>query len=65
MLDECPCPQGRFDFVADAKLIRPDIYFVCDDASKLDERMSLFEKVQADDVMTYTLCACIFSVSSW
>ena len=35
---------GRFDFVQDAKLIQPDIYFVNDDASKLDERMSLFEK---------------------
>ena len=33
---------GRFDFVEDAKEIKPDIYFVNDDASKLEERMSLF-----------------------
>lgn len=36
--------MGRFDFVEDAKQLKPDIYFVNDDASKLDERMSLFEK---------------------
>lgn len=35
---------GRFDFVEDAKLLKPDIYFVNDDASRLEERMSLFEK---------------------
>jgi len=36
--------SGRFDFVEDAKELRPDIYFVNDDASQLEERMSLFEK---------------------
>lgn len=36
--------MGRFDFVEDAKRIKPDIYFVNDDASKLDERMSLFKQ---------------------
>lgn len=38
------CGTGRFDFVEDAKVLKPDIYFVNDDASKLEERMSLFEK---------------------
>ena len=40
--------MGRFDFVEDAKLIKPDIYFVNDDASKLEERMSLFEEAGLD-----------------
>lgn len=35
---------GRFDFVRDAELIKPDIYFVNEDASKLEERMSLFSQ---------------------
>jgi glycerol-3-phosphate cytidylyltransferase-like family protein len=38
--------SGRFDFVEDAKELRPDIYFVNDDASQLEERMSLFEKAR-------------------
>jgi len=36
--------KGRFDFVEDAKEIKPDIYFVNEDASKLEERMSLFKE---------------------
>jgi len=40
--------SGRFDFVEDAKELRPDIYFVNDDASQLEERMSLFEKAGLD-----------------
>ena len=31
--------MGRFDFVEDAKLIKPDVYFVNDDASKLDPQL--------------------------
>ena len=30
--------MGRFDFVEDAKLLKPDIYFLNDDASKMEGR---------------------------
>ena len=33
--------MGRFDFLDDIQALRPDIYFVNDDASKLDERMKV------------------------
>ena len=33
--------MGRFDFLDDIQSLRPDIYFVNDDASKLDERMKV------------------------
>jgi len=35
--------MGRFDFLDDIKDLRPDIYFVNDDASKLEERTKLVE----------------------
>lgn len=35
--------MGRFDFLDDIKTLRPDIYFVNDDAGKLDERIKMVE----------------------
>jgi len=35
--------MGRFDFLDDIKDLRPDVYFVNDDASKLEERTKLVE----------------------
>jgi hypothetical protein len=40
----------RFDFVEDAKELKPDIYFVNDDAEKLEERMSLFKDAGLPEV---------------
>jgi len=34
---------GRFDFLDDIKTLRPDIYFVNEDAGKLDERIKMIE----------------------
>jgi len=36
---------GMFDYLEDAKLIKPDIYFVNEDASQLDERMDKFASI--------------------
>merc|ERR1711988_358206 len=35
--------MGRFDFLTDIQELKPDIYFVNDDASKLEERTKLVE----------------------
>lgn len=42
---------GRFDFVEDARRLKPDVYFVNDDASKLEERAALMAELGVEMVV--------------